>query len=86
VGGRRCGRGGYRYGLGTHPGAGRPALFPPAEVGTLLGDPAKAQQRLGWTAESGFGVGVEMIMDDLELAKRDAMVAKEGYKVYSRHE
>ena len=64
-----------------------PRYFRPAEVGTLLGDPAKAQQRLGWTAEVGFSELVsEMIMDDLELAKRDAMVAKEGYKVYSRHE
>jgi hypothetical protein len=28
----------------------------------------------------------DMVAADLELAKRDAMVAKEGYKVYAHHE
>ena len=28
----------------------------------------------------------EMVHDDLEIAKRDSLVAKEGYKVYSHHE
>jgi len=28
----------------------------------------------------------EMVAEDLETAKRDALIAKEGYKVYSRHE
>ena len=64
-----------------------PRYFRPTEVETLLGDPSKARQKLGWTAEIEFGELVsEMVAEDLEAAKRDAMIAKEGYKVYSHHE
>ncbi|HLZ96370.1 MAG TPA: GDP-mannose 4,6-dehydratase, partial [Steroidobacteraceae bacterium] len=64
-----------------------PRYFRPTEVETLLGDPTKARQKLGWTAEVGFPELVtDMVESDLEVAKRDAMVAKEGYKVYSYHE
>ena len=64
-----------------------PRYFRPTEVETLLGDPTKARQMLGWTAEVGFSELVaEMIAEDLKEAQRDALVAKEGYKVYSHHE
>ena len=64
-----------------------PRYFRPTEVETLLGDPTKAQQKLGWTAEVTFDQLVaEMVASDLEEAKRDALVAKEGFKVYSHHE
>jgi len=64
-----------------------PRYFRPTEVETLLGDPSKARQKLGWTPESSFPELVEeMVSSDLQAAKRDAMVAKEGYKVYSHHE
>jgi GDPmannose 4,6-dehydratase len=64
-----------------------PRYFRPTEVETLLGDPTKARQKLGWTAEVTFPELVaDMVESDLEVAKRDAMVAKEGYKVYSHHE
>lgn len=64
-----------------------PRYFRPAEVETLLGDPSKARQKLGWTAEVGFSdLVAEMITEDLEVAKRDALVASEGYKVYNHHE
>jgi len=64
-----------------------PRYFRPAEVETLLGDPTKARQKLGWSAECSFEKLVEeMILADLEVAKRDAMVAKQGFKVYSHHE
>lgn len=64
-----------------------PRYFRPTEVETLLGDPSKAKQKLGWTAEVAFPELVaDMVDSDLEVAKRDAMVAKEGYKVYRHHE
>jgi GDPmannose 4,6-dehydratase len=64
-----------------------PRYFRPAEVETLLGDASKARQKLGWTAEVSFAELVaEMVESDLALAKRDAMVAKQGYKIYSHHE
>jgi GDPmannose 4,6-dehydratase len=64
-----------------------PRYFRPTEVETLLGDATKAKQKLGWTAEVTFEQLVaEMVAADLDTAKRDAMVAKEGYKVYAHHE
>src|SRR6195256_2172907 len=64
-----------------------PRYFRPTEVETLLGDATKAREKLGWTAEVSFPELVaEMVESDLDLAKRDALVAKEGYKVYNRHE
>jgi GDPmannose 4,6-dehydratase len=64
-----------------------PRYFRPTEVETLLGDASKARDKLGWTAEVSFSELVaEMIESDLEDAKRDALVAKEGYKIYSHHE
>jgi GDPmannose 4,6-dehydratase len=64
-----------------------PRYFRPTEVETLLGDATKAKQKLGWSAEVSFSELVsEMVASDLNLAKRDALVAKEGFKVYSHHE
>jgi GDPmannose 4,6-dehydratase len=64
-----------------------PRYFRPTEVETLLGDATKAREKLGWTAEVSFPELVaEMIESDLDLAKRDALVAKQGYKVYNHHE
>jgi len=64
-----------------------PRYYRPTEVDTLLGDPTKARDKLGWVAEIEFPALVaEMVAADLEIAKRDALVAKEGFKVYSHHE
>jgi len=79
--------------VGVDKGTGRklvrvdPRYFRPTEVETLLGDPGKAARKLGWKAEIGFNdLVAEMVAEDLESAKRDAMIAKEGYRVYSHHE
>jgi GDPmannose 4,6-dehydratase len=64
-----------------------PRYYRPTEVQTLLGDPSKARQKLGWHAETDFASLVaQMVAEDLEQAKRDALVAKQGYRVLSRHE
>jgi len=79
--------------VGVDAAGGRPLIrvdpryFRPTEVETLLGDATKAREKLGWTAEVTFSELVaEMVESDMEAAKLDAMVAKEGYKVYSHHE
>jgi GDPmannose 4,6-dehydratase len=64
-----------------------PRYFRPTEVETLLGDPSKAKELLGWSATVTFPQLVaEMVKADLEDAKRDSLVAKEGFKVYRHHE
>ena len=64
-----------------------PRYFRPTEVQTLLGDATKARQKLGWHAETDFAALVaQMVAEDLEQAKRDALVARQGYRVLSRHE
>lgn len=64
-----------------------PRYFRPTEVDTLLGDASKAQQKLSWRAETSFDALVrEMVQEDLEAARRDALVAREGFKTYRFHE
>jgi len=60
-----------------------PRYFRPTEVETLLGDPSKAQSRLGWRPEHSFDDLVsEMVAHDLQIARRDAVVEREGFKTY----
>jgi GDPmannose 4,6-dehydratase len=62
-----------------------PRYFRPTEVDTLLGDPTKARTLLGWKPELSFDDLVsEMVTRDVEIAKRDAVVAREGFRTF-RH-
>ena len=64
-----------------------PRYFRPTEVETLLGDPSKAKAELGWEPEISFEELVqEMVDTDLELAERDALIAREGFKAFNYHE
>jgi GDPmannose 4,6-dehydratase len=64
-----------------------PRYFRPTEVDTLLGDPGKAKAKLGWVPRTSFSKLVEeMVASDLDIARRDAMIAKEGFKTYRHHE
>jgi GDPmannose 4,6-dehydratase len=61
--------------------------FRPTEVDTLLGDSAKARAKLGWRPKISFDALVQEMVDaDLALAQRDALVAKQGFRIYSHHE
>jgi len=64
-----------------------PRYYRPTEVETLLGDPTKAREKLGWIPKTSFDELVaEMIREDLKLAQRDAMVKENGFKTFSYHE
>jgi len=59
-----------------------PRYFRPAEVETLLGDPAKAKARLGWVPEIGVRqMCAEMVANDLRDAQRSALLKKHGFDV-----
>jgi GDPmannose 4,6-dehydratase len=60
-----------------------PRYFRPTEVDSLLGDATKAHTKLGWKPEISFEDLVsEMVSADLEIARRDAAIAREGFKTY----
>lgn len=64
-----------------------PRYFRPTEVETLLGDPTKAKERLGWTPQTSFDELVaEMVREDLKSAERDELVKKHGYAAFDYHE
>lgn len=59
-----------------------PRYFRPAEVDTLLGDPTKAKEKLGWSPEiSVQDMCREMVREDLKVAKRHAFLKSNGHDV-----
>ena len=64
-----------------------PRYFRPTEVETLLGDPTKAKEKLGWTPRTTFKELVaEMVVADLKDAERDQLCHQQGFDVLKRHE
>jgi GDPmannose 4,6-dehydratase len=64
-----------------------PRYFRPTEVETLLGDPTKAKEKLGWVPKTTFAELVsEMVREDFKSAQRDELVKKSGYAAYDYHE
>jgi GDPmannose 4,6-dehydratase len=64
-----------------------PRYFRPTEVESLLGDATLARTQLGWQPEISFDTLVqEMVDSDLEIARRDAVIRREGFKTYRHHE
>jgi GDPmannose 4,6-dehydratase len=56
--------------------------FRPAEVETLLGDPTKAKEKLGWVPEITVEeMCTEMVLNDLSVAKRHALLKKHGHDI-----
>jgi GDPmannose 4,6-dehydratase len=64
-----------------------PRYYRPTEVETLLGDPTKAREKLGWEATISFPEMVrEMVGHDLQEAKRDALCMAKGFAVCNHNE
>lgn len=64
-----------------------PRYFRPTEVETLLGDPSKAKEKLGWEPRITLQEMVQEMMEaDLQSAKRDALVKEHGFKAFDYHE
>ena len=64
-----------------------PRYYRPTEVETLLGDPTKAKEKLGWVPKTSFQELVsEMVLSDLEEARRDELCRRHGFSTYNYHE
>ena len=64
-----------------------PRYFRPTEVETLLGDPSKGKEKLGWEPKIGFEDLVkEMVRADLEDAKKDELCQRAGFQVFNYNE
>ncbi len=56
-----------------------PRYFRPAEVETLLGDPSKAKEKLGWEPQiTAREMCAEMVEEDLKIARRHALLKEHG--------
>ncbi len=64
-----------------------PRYFRPAEVDTLQGDSAKAREKLGWQPEISFEEMVrEMVLWDIQEARKTKNCADQGFRTYNFHE
>ena len=61
--------------------------FRPAEVETLLGNPVKAKEKLGWSAKTTLEETIhEMMENDINIANRDTLVKKHGFRAMDYNE
>ena len=64
-----------------------PGYFRPTEVETLLGDPTKARNKIGWAPKITFEELVaEMVREDMKTAQRDQLIKKHGYSPMDYYE
>ena len=64
-----------------------PRYFRPTEVELLIGDPTKAQTKLGWKPEYDLkGLIKDMMQSDIHLMKKDAYLREGGYQTLNNYE
>jgi len=64
-----------------------PKYFRPAEVETLLGDPSKAKEKLGWEPKISFmDLVKEMVLEDFKLAQHEVLSKTHGYECFNHYE
>ena len=64
-----------------------PRYFRPTEVETLLGDPTKANAKLGWAPRTTFRELVrEMVREYMKSAERNQLVKHHGFRTFDHHE
>ncbi|WP_306567670.1 GDP-mannose 4,6-dehydratase [Aquabacterium sp.] len=64
-----------------------PRYYRPTEVETLLGDPTKAREKLGWTPQISLAELVaDMVRSDYSSAKRDSLVKQAGFQAFDHYE
>ena len=82
-----CSNPDYQLEAGTQVVAVDPRYFRPTEVDLLLGDPSKAEKKLGWEREYKLEELInDMMASDLKLMKKDVYLQEGGYKTMSYYE
>ncbi len=84
---RTCNNPDYQLPIGKEVVGVDPRYFRPTEVDLLLGDPTKAEQKLGWKREFNLQNLVDdMMKGDLKLMTKDVYLKEGGYKIMSYYE
>jgi len=61
--------------------------FRPTEVDALIGNPSKAKEKLGWEPTISFETLVkEMVIEDLDAAKKDELCQRAGFQIINHNE
>jgi GDPmannose 4,6-dehydratase len=77
----------YMLEVGSTVVAVDPRYFRPTEVELLIGDPSKAQQKLGWKPKYNLqSMCSEMVVSDIELFRRDQILRDAGFEVRNEYE
>lgn len=64
-----------------------PGYFRPTEVDLLIGDPTKANTKLGWKPKYNLSMLVkDMVQSDVQLFKREKLLKDAGFDVNHQHE
>jgi GDPmannose 4,6-dehydratase len=84
---KSCSNAGYHLTTGTEVVAVDPRYFRPTEVELLIGDPTKANTKLGWKPKYDLnGLVKEMVAADLDIFKREKLLHESGYKIKNQFE
>ncbi|QNA45018.1 GDP-mannose 4,6-dehydratase [Lacibacter sediminis] len=84
---KSCSNADYQLNIGTEVVAVDPRYFRPTEVELLIGDPTKANTKLGWKPKYDLnGLVQEMVAADLDIFKREKLLHESGYKIKNQFE
>ena len=79
-----CSNPDYQLPVGTEVLAVDPHYFRPTEVDLLIGDPTKAQTKLGWQCEYELSELVqEMMQCDLKLMEKEQLPQESGFTIFN---
>ena len=85
--GKGVGEKGYDEDTGKLIVAVDPRYFRPTEVETLLGDPTKAKEKLGWEPSTSLEDLIsEMMENDITIAKRDYLLKNSGFQAFNKYQ
>ncbi|MEJ8816943.1 GDP-mannose 4,6-dehydratase [Lacibacter sp. H407] len=84
---KSCSNADYQLAIGTEVVAVDPRYFRPTEVELLIGDPTKANTKLGWKPKYDLnGLVKEMVAADLDIFKKEKLLHESGFKIKNQFE